>query len=83
MSGSILEAGWLPDATCELNPVFPGATWEGGGSANIAQNHQINIPHRVAHRVQKCLKTNSASKFGVRAMSGNSLEAGSRVRLAN
>ena len=51
MSGSILEAGWLPDATCELNPVFPGATWEGGGSANIAQNHQINIPHRVAHRV--------------------------------
>ena len=51
MSGSILEAGWLPDATCELNPVFPGATLEGGGSAHIAQNHQINIPHRVAHRV--------------------------------
>ena len=50
MSGSILEAGWLPDATCELNPVFPGATLEGGGSAHIAQNHQINIPHRVAHR---------------------------------
>ena len=51
MSGSILEAGWLPDATCELNPEFPGATLEGGGSAHIAQNHQINIPHRVAHRV--------------------------------
>ena len=51
MSGSSLEAGWLPDATCELNPVFPGATLEGGGSAHIAQNHQINIPHRVAHRV--------------------------------
>ena len=51
MSGSILEAGWLPDATCELNPVFPGVTLEGGGSAHIAQNHQINIPHRVARRV--------------------------------
>ena len=45
------SGSWLPGATCELNPVFPGATWEGGGSANIAQNHQINIPHRVAHRV--------------------------------
>ena len=51
MRGSSLEAGWLPDATCELNPVFPGATLEGSGSAHIAQNHQINIPHRVAHRV--------------------------------
>ena len=58
MSGSILEAGWLPDATCELNPVFPGATLEGGGSAHIAQNHQINIPHRVAHRVSNyCSET--------------------------
>ena len=58
MSGSILEAGWLPDATCELNPVFPGATLEGGGSAHIAQNHQINIPNRVAHRVSNyCSET--------------------------
>ena len=45
------SGSWLPGATCELNPVFPGATWEGVGSAHIAQNHQINIPHRVAHRV--------------------------------
>ena len=45
------SGSWLPGATCELNPVFPGATWEGGGSANIAQNHQIDIPNRVAHRV--------------------------------
>ena len=44
-----LSGSWLPGATCDLNPVFPGATWEGGGSAHIAQNHQINIPHRVAH----------------------------------
>ena len=44
------SGSWLPGATCELNPVFPGGTWEGGGSAHIAQNHQINIPHRVAHR---------------------------------
>ena len=45
------SGSWLPGVACELTSV-PGCDLRGGGSAHhIAQNHQINTPHRVAHRI--------------------------------
>ena len=45
------SGSWFPGAACELTSV-PGCCLRGGGSAHcIAQNHLINTPERVAHRV--------------------------------